>query len=180
MKIKEFIEKAKVTNNEQMIKKMINTKEYLPFAEKKALSKRIIERSIVEENGFVRIDEISKYLIFTVECIEAYTDLEFDEDINVASQEYDALIQSGKFNAVIGTFESEYRTILEFCRMEADYVMQGNSIEHQVAMLFSSVINILDSLSSALEDKISSFSIDDYISPEQVMQLSDFLNQYIK
>ena len=180
MRIQEFIEKAKATNNEQMIKKMINTKEYLPFAEKKVLAKRIIARSTVEENGFNRIDEISKYLIFTIECIEAYTDLEFDDDINVASQEYDALIQSGKFNIVIGTFENEYRVILEFCGMEADYVMQGNSIECQVAMLFSSVTNMLDNLSGVLEDKVSGFNIDDYISPEQMAQLSGFLNQYIK
>ena len=180
MKIYEFIEKAKVTNNEQMIKKMINTKEYLPFAEKKVLAKRIVEKSKVQENGFTRIDEINKYLIFTVECIQAYTDLEFDESLDVASSEYDMLVQNKKLNTVIGTFESEYKTVLELCAMEVDFIMQSNSIEYQTAMLFNGIINILGSLSGVLEDKVNSFNIDDLISPEQLMQLNGFLNQYMK
>ena len=180
MKIYEFIEKAKVTNNEQMIKKMINTKEYLPFAEKKALAKRIVEKSKVQENGFTRIDEINKYLIFTVECIQAYTDLEFDESLDVASSEYDMLVQNKKLNAVISTFENEYKTVLELCAMEVDFITQSNSVEYQTAMLFNGIINILSSLSGALEDKVNSFNIDDLISPEQLMQLNGFLNQYMK
>lgn len=180
MRIDTFINNTKQTSNEAIIKKMLNTKKYLPFAEKKALAKRIIERSTVEEGGFVRIDEIAKYLIFTTECIQAYTDLEFDEDMDVVSEEYDALAQSGKLNVVIGTFEGEYNTILSLCGMETDYLMQGNSLECQVAIFLNGITDILDRLSGALESKVSSFNMSDYIAPGQFEQLSDLLNKYIK
>lgn len=179
MKTNEFIVKAGKAENVQILKSMLNVKEYLPFNKKKALAKRIVEDSIIEENGFVRIDEISKYLIFTIGVLEAYTDLEFDEDLDIAAEEYDVLAKENKLNTIISFFESEYNTLLSLTQMEVDYILQQNSVEYQTAKLFDEVGSAVNRLSDILADKVDSFDISNLgISMEQIAQLSEFLGQY--
>ena len=179
MRVSEFITKANKVESAQLLKSMLEVKEYLPFNEKKALAKRIVEASLIEEDGFIRVDEISKYLIFTIELIKAYTNLEFDEDLDVAAEEYDILAREGKLNTVLGFFESEYNTILSFTQMEADYIMQQNSVEYQVTKLFSQVGSSVSQLSDTLADKIENFDIGNLgISMDQIAQLGSFLEQY--
>ena len=179
MKVNEFLSKAEKAESVQILKSMLNVKEYLSFNEKKALVKHIVEASTVEENGFTRIDEINKYLIFTLEVLKAYTDLEFDEDLDIAATEYDMLVKANKLNIIIGLFESEYNVILNLAQMEVDSTLQKNSIEYQTARLFDELGSAVSKLSSVLIDKVDNFNIDDLgISTEQIAQLGAFLEQY--
>lgn len=179
MKTNEFITKAGKAESAQILKSMLNVKEYLPFNEKKALVKRIVEESAIEENGFIRIDEISRYLVFTIRALETYTDLEFDEDLSIAAEEYDILARENKLNTIISFFEAEYNTLLSLVQMEVDYVLQQNSIECQVAKLIDEVGSAVTRLSGVLEDKVNDFDISDLgISADQIAQLGEFLGQY--
>lgn len=181
MKINEFIAKVGKIENTTVIKNTLIVKDYLPFSEKKALAKRIIAKSIVEENGFVRIDEIDKYLIFTIEVIQAYTNLEFDEDINVASKEYDLLANGNKLSMIIDMFESEYKIILDLTCMEASYVTQQNGIEYQAASLFNGINQSLTKLTNVLLNKVEEFNINDLgVSEDDMAQFLNFMGQYVK
>lgn len=179
MRTNEFITKAGKAESTQILKAMLNVKEYLPFNEKKALAKSIVEESMVEDNGFIRIDEVSRYLIFTIRVLETYTDLEFDEDLDIAAEEYDILAKENKLNTIIGFFEAEYNTLLSLVQMEVDYVIQQNSVEYQTAKLFDEIGFAVNRLSNTLAEKVDNFDISNLgISMEQIAQLSEFLGQY--
>ncbi len=179
MKVQEFITKANKVESAQLLKSMLDVKDYLPFNEKKELAKNIVDASLTEEDGFIRVDEINKYLIFTIEMIKAYTNLEFDEDLDVAAEEYDILARENKLNTILGFFDAEYNTVLSFAQMEVDYIMQQNSVEYQVAKLFSQVGDVVSQVSDTLVDKIENFDIGNLgISMDQIAQLGKFLEQY--
>ena len=181
MTIQEFTNKVGKIENTAVIKNALTAKEYLPFSEKKALAKRIVARSAIEENGFVRIDEIDKYLIFTIEVLQAYTNLEFDTDMDVAAEEYDLLAKGNKLGLIIDMFEQEYKVILDLVNMEANYVTQKNSTAYQMAAFLSGLNQIITKLGDALSDKIDNFSFDDMgISNSDITQLLDFVGKYGK
>lgn len=181
MKISEFIAKVGKIENATVIKNALTVKEYLPFSEKKALAKRIVARSAIEENGFVRIDEINKYLIFTIEVLQAYTNLEFDTDMNVASEEYDLLAKGNKLGLIVDMFEQEYKIILDLVSMEASYATQKNSTAYQMATFFDGLNQTIAKLGDALMDKIDNFDISDLgISENDITQILDFVGKYGK
>jgi hypothetical protein len=181
MTIKEFIAKVGKIENATVIKNAIIAKEYLSFTEKKALAKRIVAKSIEEENGFVRIDEINKYLIFTIEVLQAYTNLEFDEDLDIAAEEYDLLAKGNKLGLIIDMFEPEYKVILDLVNMEESYVTQKNSVAYQMATLFDGLNNTITKLGDALSDKIDNFDLNDIgVSANDMTMLTDFLGKYAK
>ena len=181
MKINEFIAKVGKIENTTVIKNALTIKEYLPFSEKKDLAKRIIARSIEEENGFVRIDEIDKYLIFTIAVLQAYTNLEFDTNMNVAAEEYDLLAKGNKLGLIIDMFDSEYKIILDLVNMEANYVTQKNSTAYQMATLFDGLNQTITKIGDALMYKIDNFDITDLgVSKNELGQLLDFVGKYGK
>lgn len=181
MKVNEFIKKVEQLTNVQIIKKILEVEEYMPFSEKKELAQNIIERSIVRENGFVRINEIDKYLIFTTEVIAAFTNLEFSGDLAIRSQEYDMLVQSGRLSEIIEMLGADYKTILELVKMESDFVSQENSVEYQTAKFFDGLNKAVYGLSNTLSSQVEKFNISNLgISPEQISQLGAFLSKYNK
>lgn len=125
MKINELIEKYKnCTDSNFTID--ITVKNYLPFSKKKALAQKVIDKCKVVENGIVRVNEIDKYIVFTIEVINAYTELQFSEDMDIAMSEYDDLCIAGLLNPILDTFKEEYKIVFNFVNMEMDYVMQSN------------------------------------------------------
>ena len=181
MRIQEFIKKTGKIDNINNIKNILTIKEYLPFVEKKALANRIIEKSIVRENDFVKIDEISKYFNFTIEILSAYTDLEFDSDFEVAASEYDMLVKNNKLGSLIGLFEDEYKVVLDLTRMAADYYMQQNHINYQISILFNGLNNIVSMLGDAMISKVNNFDLGNLgVSESDILKLSSFLQTYTK
>ena len=180
MKVQEFIEKKKVLKN-QPVKAMLNVKEYLPFAEKKALAEKIVDTCVNEENGAIKINEIDKYIVFTIESIKSYTDLEFDEDMTVATSEYDQLCETGLLNDIVASFSDEYKVLLELVKMQTDYVMQDNSVEYQLAKFLHGINNNLDSLAGILSNKIADFSLESLgVGADDIQKLLGFASDFMK
>ena len=172
MKINEFI--MKHNNAFSTITEEIETKSYLSFAEKKELAQRIINKCKTEEDGLIRINEMDKYIIFTIEIIMAYTNLEFDENLEVAISEYDALCKAELLNPVLETFQEEYSIVLSFVSMQEDYLLQENKLEFQVAKFLNKLTNSLEALAGAMNEQLSEMNIN----MDEIAQLADFMKKY--
>ena len=177
MKIREFIEKYQ-KNNGMSIFRSIKAKSYLSFADKQALVNEVLRKCQVTNYGYIQFDETKKYIVFTIEVIKTYTDLEFDDDFNVAITEYDALCEANLLNSIIELFEGEYKTVLNMLGMRQDYILQGNSIDAQIARFLNGLNDKLDTLIESITDATGSFSLDSLnITSEDISKLTDFVKK---
>ena len=156
MKVKEFIDKRKVSKA-QSIQSVIEAKKYLSFIEKQNLVNKVLDKCQVTNNGYTQFDEIKKYIVFTIEVIQAYTNLEFDADFDAAIAEYDALCEADLLNSIIETFEGEYKAVLNMVTMKQDYILQNNSIECQVAQFLNNLNEKLDMLAGSISESFGAY-----------------------
>lgn len=176
MKINQFIEEYKKSNGMKSVKVLAGTKNYLPFVEKQALAKKVLNRCMRNNNGYIQFDEVEKYIIFTIEIIMAYTNLEFDKNIDVAVCEYDSLCESGVLNNIIETFEGEYKTVLDMVGMRQDYILQSNSVEAQVAQFLNGLNEKLDMLVGNISEQFDSFGFNNLdINANDIAELTQFI-----
>ena len=168
MKINEFIEKYKKSGGVQTVGRLISVKNYLPFTEKQALVNQILNRCKISNYGYIQFDETKKYIVFTLEIIKAYTNLEFDEDFNVALCEADML------NSILDVFEGEYKTVLNMVNMRQDYMLQSNSIECQVAKFLSGVNDRLDDVLEIISNRVGSYN-DINVTADDINKLTSFI-----
>lgn len=177
MKINELIEMSKKANANVNMSKYIKTK-YLPFKEKRTLVDTVINRCIMIEDGMVVIDEFDKYIAFTVEIINAYTTLEFDEDFDVAMQEYDMLCEANLLNKIIEAFEGEYNTVLNMLNIKTEEVLKQNTIEYQVIKFLNGLNDKLDAIMPMLEESASSWNFGNLgIEESDIQSLMKFINK---
>ena len=182
MKVNEFIEKMNKDEKtaKAVLKKIIKTK-YIPILEKRQIAELVYSVSTSEENGVVKVDSLSKYLIFTLLMLIRYTDLEFTvgEDGSAtmeAIQEYDALCENGLINQIIAEFAEDYARANEVL----NYVFQDNlsvtnTLEAVVGRIADHLVNTLDGLADVLAEKVSEMDFDlsnlDIGAVENVMKL---------
>lgn len=174
MKIREFVEnyKAKrfmVTNKgaEEMIeylKKTLEIKEYLPFAEKRELCKMVIDACNTKDDGLVKVDSVSRYIIFTISAISRYTNLEFssgeDEEFD-SLDEYDMLCQNRLLNPILSVIGEEYETCNNLLNMMMDDVIaNNNTIEAVLGHALGKVADSLDDLIDAFAEKVEEMELD--------------------
>ena len=175
MKIQEFVDNTKKINGTTINKSIIKIN-YLPFKEKIELIDKIINKCIYFEDGLFSIDEFEKYLVFTTEIIQAYTKLEFDTDMDVATSEYDMFCEHDLLNPIIGLFEGEYNTVMSMLNVKIADVLKQNDIEHQAAKFLNNLNEMLDSLASTLKEKESEFNLSNLgISASDLTALQDFM-----
>lgn len=172
MTIKEFIEayKGKKFINTQQgmdervewLKSTLGVKEYIPFAEKRELCATVIDACCVKKNGLIKIDSVSRYIIFTISIISAYTKLEFSSDEKYDSlDEYDMLCESGTLNPILALIGEEYTTCNNMLNMMMDDVIaNNNTIEMVFSHELSKVSDALDSLILTFSDKIDEMELD--------------------
>ena len=181
MKVKEFIEfvgndKNKMLKPEQLksvIKKCLNTKDYIGIKGKKQLVENIVDECILYEDGIFKFDDMDKYIVFTMKTIEAYTDIELSDDIE---SDYDVLCSSRALELVIDTFKKEYDDVNVLLSMKCDYVLSGNSLEAQVGKFLSNLSDKIDLLSVFLSKQLGDFNLDDLqINKESMLKLMDFV-----
>lgn len=171
MKIMEFIESVKKNPNQAtaICKKLIKTR-YIPVLEKRQLAELVYANSTEIENGIVKVDSLSKYLIFTLLMLTRYTDLEFSVDENGAAtedaiREYDALCENGLIDPIIAEFQEDYARANEIMNyVFKDNLAVSNTVEAVVGKVSSYVLNILDDFVNVLSDKVG----------EMELNLSDF------
>lgn len=173
MKIKEFIEKAKKTNNVNGLKNIITVKNYLPFVEKQELVESVTESCKVVTNGYIQFDEMKKYIVFTTSVIQAYTDLEFSTDYDKLIEEYDMLCEHGLLNEIVELFSEEYNATLSMLSMKTDFILKSNSIECQITQFLYGLNNRLDMALGSLSSQVNMFK--ESITEEDISKLTDLL-----
>lgn len=177
MTIKNFIEEAKKNNT--VCKKIVKTK-YIPVLEKRQLAELVYQNSISEENGVIKVDSLSKYLIFTLLMLTKYTDLEFAVDENGAAteeaiREYDELCESGLINKIIAEFQEDYVRANEILNyVFQDNLAVNNTVEAVVGKAANHILNILDGFAGILADKVDEMNVN--LSNVDMGQLENIMN----
>jgi hypothetical protein len=167
MKIMEFIEAVKKNPNQAnaVCKKIVKTK-YIPVLEKRQLAELVYENSTEIENGVVKVDSLSKYLIFTLLMLTKYTELEFSVDEKGAAteeaiNEYDALCANGLINKIIAEFEEDYARANEIMNyVFQDNLAVNNTVEAVVGKASTTLLNIVGGFADALSNKVDDMNFD--------------------
>ena len=168
MKINTFIEDYKKNSKSPAfnVAKLLNTKTYVPVLRKRQLAELVYQNSISVENGIVKVDSLTKYLIFSMLMISEYTDLEFTVDENgsataEAIAEYDALCEAGLVDVVIGCFGTDYARANEILNyVFKDNLSVTNTVEAVVGCLVENVNAYLEGIAETLKNKIEDFDMD--------------------
>ena len=168
MKINTFIEDYKKNSKNPTfnVAKLLNVKTYVPVLRKRQLAELVYQNSISVENGLVKVDSLTKYLIFSMLMISEYTDLEFtvDEKGSATAEaitEYDALCEAGLVDVVVGCFATDYARANEILNyVFKDNLAVTNTVEAVVGNLVESAKGSMDSLVMSLKNKIDNFDMD--------------------
>ena len=175
MTIKNFIEgfHAKKVMNTTLnptgvadyIRKELEVKDYISFAEKRELCERVLNACNTKmSNGLVKTDSVTRYIIFTITIISKYTNLEFSsgEDTEFDSlDEYDMLCQADLLNPILDTIGEEYVTCNNILNMMmADIVANNNTIENVVGHVLGKLGDSVDGLIDVLAEKVEDMELD--------------------
>ena len=172
MKIKEFVQEFKnkgIKNTQynpnavaEYIQKTLDIKDYLPFAEKRELCKRVLDGSCKVVGNVVEVDSVSRYLLFTMAMISNYTDLTFESnDEEDPIDQYDMLCQSGLLNNVLDVIGGEYEVCNNILNMMmADINANNNNAVAVLDKMSSRILDKVDRLVEALADKVEEFNLD--------------------
>ena len=183
MKIMEFIESVKKNPNQAtaIYKKLIKTR-YIPVLEKRQLAELVYSNSTEIENGVVKVDSLSKYLIFTLLMLTKYTELEFSVDEKGAAteeaiREYDALCENGLLNPIIAEFQEDYARANEIMNyVFQDNLAVNNTVEAVVGKAADNLLEIVNGFANILADKVDEMNFDlSNIDTEQVEKIFNLL-----
>ena len=184
MKIMEFIETVKKNPNQvsAICKKIVKTK-YIPVLKKRQLAELVYENSISYENGVVKVDSLSRYLIFTLLMLINYTELEFTVDekgraTEDAIKEYDALCENGLINKVIAEFEEDYVRANEIVNyVFKDNLAVNNTVEAVIGKSANVLLNIVDGFVDTLSNKVNELNLDlENLDMGQLQNVLELLN----
>jgi hypothetical protein len=174
MKVIEFIEnfKAKKVMNTQItpnavgeyLKKELEVKTYVPFAEKRELCEKVLNACNTKKGGLVKVDSVSRYIIFTLSIIAKYTNIEFSsgKDAEFDSlDEYDMLCENYLLNPILEVIGEEYVTCNNILNMMmADIEANNNTVEAVLEHNLSKIVGSVDNITDALVEKIEELNVD--------------------
>ncbi len=172
--VKQFVEdfKAKKIMNSKVnehavadyLKEILDVKEYLPFVEKRELCAKVLNAcNTIDSNGLVKVDSVSRYIIFTVYILSAYTNLEFSsgEDGIDSIDEYDMLCQNGLLDQILGVIGGEYTVCNNILNMMMDDIIaNNNTIENVVGHTLNKLSKSIDGFIDTLSDKVDELNLD--------------------
>ena len=159
MKVMEFIEAVSKENSMKRVSAILETKAYLPISEKRRIVESVIEACTNNNNGFIQVDSLDKYIMFTIVVISNYTNLEFGLDGDYLS-DYDRLCESGLLDIVIETFSKEYARTNDILNMMLADKLQANSTDASLALITNGINNALDKLTTTLSNKVEEMDLD--------------------
>ena len=172
MIIKEFVQNYKnknfmntpqgVQERIDWIKKELELVPYLPFADKRELCKNVLDACCTKENGLVKIDSVTRYILFTISVIQKYTKLEFNADEDYDSlDEYDMLCESRLLNPILELIGDEYATCNNMLNMMMeDVIANNNTVEAVLGHVLGNVSNSLDGLIGVFAEKVGEMELD--------------------
>lgn len=189
MTIKNFVDnftEKKIMNTQiapnavaDYLKKTLEVKNYLPFADKRELCASVINAcNTRDESGLIKVDSVSRYIAFTIAIISAYTNLEFSADEEFDSlDEYDMLCQNNLLNTILEVIGPEYATCNNLLNMMMDDVLaNNNTVETVLGNALGKVSGSVDKLISALADKVEELELDlDQLDIEKYQGLFDLI-----
>jgi hypothetical protein len=184
MKIMEFIESIKKNPNQAtaICKKLIKTR-YIPVLEKRQLAELVYSTSTEIENGIVKVDSLSKYLIFTLLMLNRYTELEFTVDESGAAteeaiKEYDALCENGLLNPIIAEFQEDYARANEIMNyVFQDNLAVNNTVEAVAGKTAIALLNLVNGFADVLSNKVDEMNFDlENLNMEQLQDVLQMLN----
>jgi hypothetical protein len=162
-KAKQFINtKQGVDEKIEYLKKELELKQYIPFSDKRELCLSVINACCTKEGGLIKVDSVSRYILFTISVISKYTVLEFSSDEEYDSiDEYDMLCEAGLLNPVLGLIGEEYGACNNMLNMMMDDVIaNNNTIEAVLGHALDKVSDSLDYLISTFADKVEDMELD--------------------
>ena len=193
MTILEFVENFtndKVVNTQlkpnavgDYLKEKLEIKEYIPFADKRELCAKVLNAcNTKDKSGLIKVDSVSRYIVFTISIISAYTNLEFSsgEDVEFDSlDEYDMLCQHNLLNVILEVIGAEYATCNNILNMMMDDVIaNNNTVETVIGSALGRITDSIDGLVDALADKVDELNLDlNQINIDKYKGLLDLLTQ---
>lgn len=186
--IKEFKEK-KVMNTQitpnavsEYLKKTLEIKDYVPFAEKRELCANVLNACNAKgDGGLVKVDSVSRYIVFTLSIISKYTNIEFssgDDEID-SLDEYDMLCQEGLLNPILDVIGGEYVTCNNILNMMMeDILSNNNTIENVIETALGKFSNSVDGLLTAIADKVESMELD--LSQIDINKYTGLIDKFIQ
>jgi hypothetical protein len=163
-KAKRFVTMTKngVDEKIEWLKTELELKEYVPFADKRELCSAVIEACCTKENGLIKIDSVTRYIIFTISIISKYTILEFSSGEEYDSlDEYDMLCEVGLLNPILALIGDEYATCNNMLNMMMeDVIANNNTVEAVLGRALGNVSDSLDDLISTFARKVEEMEID--------------------
>lgn len=175
MKIVDFINDYKskrfmntpqgVDEKYEWLRNELGIKTYIPFAEKRELCKAVIDACNTRDNsGLVKVDSVSRYILFTISVISKYTTLEFSSGENEeydSLDEYDMLCEVGLLNPILALIGDEYATCNNMLNMMMDDVIaNNNTVEAILGHNLCKVSDSLDDLIGTFADKVAEMELD--------------------
>ena len=174
MKVQNFIDdfkSNKVVNSQikpnavgEYIKKTLEVKDYVPFAEKRELCAQVLNAcNTKDDSGLIKVDSVSRYIIFTLSIISKYTNLEFSsgEDEIDSLDEYDMLCQANLLNPILDVIGAEYTTCNNMLNMMMEDIMtNNNTIENVVGAVLGKLGDSIDDFITVISDKVESMNLD--------------------
>lgn len=175
MKITEYVEKATakgympaaVNQQDDKIKKDLEVKSYLGIKAKRKLIEDIVDETVIYENGLLKFNGVEQYVVYTMRCIEAYTNLELSDDLE---EDYDALCSCGLLAKILRTFDDEYKSVLSLLQMQCDYVLMDNSVTSKINVVLNSMTDTLNKIADGVEKKMNE------INPEDLQKVTELLS----
>lgn len=175
MKITEYVEKATakgympaaVNQQDDKIKKDLEVKSYLGIKAKRKLIEDIVDETVIYENGLLKFNGVEQYVVYTMRCIEAYTNLELSDDLE---EDYDVLCSCGLLAKILRTFDDEYQSVLSLLQMQCDYVLMDNSVTSKINVVLNSMTDTLKKIADGVEKKMNE------INPEDLQKVTELLS----
>lgn len=166
MKINEYVEKATtkgympaaVNQQDEKIKKDLEIKPYLGIKAKRQLIEDIVNETVIYENGLLKFNGVEQYVVYTMRCIEAYTNLELSDDLE---EDYDFLCSCGLLSKILRIIDDEYQSVLSLLKMQCDYVLLDNSVTSKINVLLTSVADTINKVSDSIENNMKEIKQED-------------------
>lgn len=162
-KAKRFmVTKNGVDEKVEYLKTELELKEYIPFVDKRELCEKVIDACCTKENGLIKVDSVTRYIIFTISIISKYTALEFNSGEDYDSlDEYDMLCEAGLLNPILALIGDEYATCNNILNMMMDDVIaNNNTVEAILGHALGKVSDSIDDLIGAFADKVEEMELD--------------------
>ena len=157
MKIDEFIKKYNNAKDKDKFLSECITTQYVPYRNKIADCDGIIKASS-ELDGIFRINTPAQFMMFMIQLISRYTEIEKEEDI---LGEFEKLDELNLINAIISKIpEREYTSYSTILNMIQDDYMENNRsllsfIETKIKALGLSIDTILETIQKHISQNSS-------------------------